>query len=702
MGDPITLTLEGTRVRGRWLEGALPYAVTVFISAFLLFQIQPVIAKHILPWFGGSAGVWTTCMLFFQIVLLLGYLYAHLSIRYLTPARQAALHVGLLAASLLLLPAIPNPSWKPSGAEDPEFRILGLLAVTIGLPYLLLSTTSPMLQAWYSRTRGNAMPYRLFALSNAGSMLALVGYPVLVEPVLTNREQALGWSTGYVVFVVIAGALALGARHAKADDPRAAAEEAVRKPGWRLHLVWLSLAACASALLLAVTNHLTQDVAAIPFLWVLPLALYLASFILCFEGRSWYRRAVFIPLAAAALGWISYALRADPDVGLKVLIPIYAGGLFACCMTCHGELARLKPHPRHLTSFYLMCALGGAVGGVLVGLVAPYTLRGYFEFPTALACFALLTLLVLWLDPAARFMRSRPLALGLLAVVLALVGYLGYGVRESTRGARLLARDFYGALRVSDSWDAGRTAYVRDLYHGSIDHGEQFLEPARRLQPTTYYGPPSGVGLALRECGRQPSLRVGLIGLGTGTLAAYGRPGDTYRFYEISPLVLRIASTQFSFLKDSRAKVDVVLGDARLSLEREEPQNFDVLAVDAFSGDAIPMHLLTREAFAVYLRHLKRNGVLAVHVTNGYVNLCPIVRLEAEAFGRTARFFENDDEDAKHIFSSAWVLVTESPEFFQRPLIAPAAEVIRPRKNLRIWTDDYSNLFRVLGNSFQN
>ena len=266
----------------------------------------------------------------------------------------------------------------------------------------------------------------------------------------------------------------------------------------------------------------------------------------------------------------------------------------------------------------------------------------------------------------------------------------------------MLARDFYGALRVEDLWDAHRTAYVRDLYHGSINHGEQFLEPARHMQPTTYYGPPTGVGLALRESARQPSLRVGLIGLGTGTLAAYGRPGDTYRFYEISPLVLRIASTQFSFLKDCQAMVDVVLGDARLSLEREQPQNFDVLAVDAFSGDAIPMHLLTREAFALYFRHLKKNGVLAVHVTNAYVNLSPMVRLEAEAFGRTARFFSNDDDDLKHIFSSAWVLVADSPEFFQSPLIAPAAALIRPKKNLRIWTDDYSNLFRVLGNSFQN
>jgi SAM-dependent methyltransferase len=689
-------SLPQTPLRARWHEIVLPYALTIFASAFLLFQIQPVIAKIILPWFGGSAGVWTTCMLFFEIVLLLGYLYAHLSIRYLSPGRQAFLHIGLLLASLALLPAIPSVAWKPSGSEDPAFRILGLLAATIGLPYFLLSATSPMLQAWYSRTRGNAIPYRLFALSNAGSMLALLSYPILVEPRLTNRQQGLSWSAGYVVFALLCSVLALGARKARAFPAHEPTAEEVAKPGWKLQMLWLSLAACASALLLAVTNNLTQNVASIPFLWILPLALYLASFILCFEGRGWYKRYVFLPLAAGALGWISYLLAGgSSDIDLAPMIAIYATGLFASCMTCHGELARLKPDPRYLTSFYLMTALGGAVGGVLVGLVAPYVLRGYFELAIAMACFAFLMLFAMW---GARLRRPsglllRALALASLVVVIAFTAYLAYGVRESIRGARLMVRDFYGALRVSDSGG------VRELRHGTISHGEQFLDPDERTQPTTYYTPGSGVGLALRTIQRQPSLRVGVIGLGAGTLAAYGRRGDTYRFYDISASVMRIAATEFTYLKDSGARIETVLGDARLSLERERPQNFDLLAVDAFSGDAIPVHLLTRNALALYFRHLNKDGVLAVHVTNAYLRLAPVVLLGAESLGKTARLFGNQDDDIDQTFSSDWVLVSANPEFFNQPLIRHNAEIIRPIPKLRMWTDDYSNLFQVLGNS---
>src|SRR5579863_618658 len=358
-GSAAVLALE--MPKGRETSLAL-YAVTIFGSAFLLFQIEPVIAKMVLPWFGGSAAVWTTCLLFFQTVLLAGYLYAHVAVRRLQPRTQVTLHVVLLAASLLVLPVIPNPSWKPMGFEDPSWRILGLLTVTLGLPYLLLSATSPMLQAWYARTHERALPYRLFALSNAGSMLALVSYPVLVEPKFSTGHQAWAWSAGYVAFALVCGWVAWSARGGHILVAESEAEEAGERPGLKLQLMWLALAACASTLLLAVTNHLTQNVASIPFLWILPLALYLLSFILCFEGSGWYWRQAYLGFAAVALGGMAYGLGDDfLNPPLRLLLPLYSAGMFVCCMVCHGELARLKPAHRHPTSFYLMIAAGGAV-----------------------------------------------------------------------------------------------------------------------------------------------------------------------------------------------------------------------------------------------------------------------------------------------------------------------------------------------------
>jgi hypothetical protein len=677
-------------------HGLAVYALAIFVSAFLLFQIEPLLAKTILPWFGGAASVWTTCLLFFQVVLLLGYLYAHLSVRYLSGERQAALHVGLLLASLLLLPVIPHAYWKPSGTEDPGLRILGLLAATVGLPYFLLSSTSPMLQSWYARTRKQALPYRLFALSNAGSMLALLSYPTLVEPWLRTRHQALGWSAGYVVFVGLCVLLALGARgRGSRVEERPTAE--FQPPSIALHWLWLALAACPSVLLLAVTNELTQNIAAIPFLWILPLSLYLLSFIFCFEGRAWYNRWVFLPLLAVSLGAMAYGLNGDHDhPDLHILIPFYAGGFFICCMACHGELARLKPHFRHLTSFYLMVALGGAVGGIFVGLVAPRLLNGFYELQAGLAGCAFLILLVLRRDPATIFHKSRWAAAAVFVPALALTGYLSYSIRKSTRDLRLLTRDFYGVLQVKDENQDLEESAVRELTHGTIDHGEQFLDPERRSEPITYYGPSSGIALALRERRQHSSLRVGIIGLGAGTIAAYGRPGDTFRFYDINPQVVRIARSQFTYLSDSQAKIEIALGDARLSLEREAKQNFDVLALDAFSSDSIPVHLLTREAFALYFHHLKDDGVLAVHISNRYLELAPVVQLAADSLGKKAWEIESDDEDESHIYLARWVLVSGRAEIATDPPTGPAGAAIARRPGLRMWTDDYSNLLRVL------
>ncbi len=674
------------------------YALTIVVSAFLLFQVQPVIAKIILPWFGGSAAVWTTCMLFFQMALLLGYLYAHALVRYLKPRTQMLVHAGLLLVSALALPVYPNVSWKPAGTEDPTLRILGLLAVTVGLPYFLLSTTGPLLQAWYARRFQGAMPYRLYALSNAGSMFALLSYPVLFEPVFTTHQQAWMWSVAYGVFVVLCGVTAMRPGNAAATET-VTEREAVEKPPAKRYLTWLLLPAVASVLLLAITNHLSQNVAAIPFLWVLPLSIYLLTFILCFEGSGWYRRNPYLQLLAVALGAMAYALSVDASgsVPIKVMVPLFAMGLFTCCMVCHGELARLKPHPRYLTHFYVMIAAGGALGGLLVALAAPHLFHALYEMPLGLVACAVLVVWVLRQDAALKWFRrwTQPAPIVAAVLTVALAVFVGLQIRDSVRGARALVRNFYGGLRVRDSGPATELDSTRTLTHGTINHGEQFLNPARRDLPTTYYGPNTGVGLAIRDRQKTRAIRVGVIGLGTGTLAAYGRLGDYYRFYEINPLVLRLARTEFTFLGDCKAKVDVDMGDARLSLERESPETFDVLAVDAFSSDSIPVHLLTREAMAVYFRHLRPDGVLAVHISNRYLDLEPVLAGETRAMGKTARVVDTDDDDTQDVFGATWVLMTSPANGFHGEELKNSAE-IQSKRTVRLWTDDYSNLFRIL------
>jgi hypothetical protein len=671
------------------------YALTILVSAFLLFQVQPVIARIILPWFGGSAGVWTTCLLFFQSVLLLGYLYAHWLYRKLRPRGQALAHIGLLTASLAVLPIWPAASWKPAGGEDPTIRILLLLAVTVGLPYFMLATTGPLLQAWYASRYRGALPYRLYALSNAGSMLALISYPVLFEPHLGTRHQAVSWSAAYGIFVILCARTAWLGRGTAAAQPEPAPHTEYSA---RTTFFWIALPACASTLLLAVTNHLTQNVAAIPFLWILPLSLYLLSFILCFASAGWYRRTTFLGLFAVATGGMAYALSPDfQNTPIKVMIPFFGAGLFICCMVCHGELARLQPHVSRLTFFYVMIALGGALGGVFVALIAPHVFHGFYELPVGLAACACLVLAVLRADPESglggSWKRPAPLAAALLT--LAMAGYLGFVIRERGRGARLLVRNFYGGLKVTDETADDSEEPVRRLMHGTITHGEQYLNPKFQGRPTTYYGLNSGVGRAIRQDGENGPVRVGVIGLGTGTLAAYGRAGDYFRFYEINPLVLRLAHTEFTFLKICNAQVDVALGDARLSLERESPEHFDVLAVDAFSSDAIPVHLLTREAFVLYFRHLKADGVLAVHVSNKHLNLTPVVKLGAASLGKEARLVDTEDEE-NDVFGSTWVLVTSGTGFFDRPLMRTAAVAVPLPRHMRMWTDDYSNLFQIL------
>lgn len=676
------------------------YGATIFLSAFLLFQVQPIIGKIVLPWFGGSASVWTTCMLFFQAMLLLGYLYAHGVVRFLSPAKQGMLHLTLLVLSIATLPIIPSSNLIPVGDGDPALLILVVLMVSVGFPYLMLSTTGPLLQAWFAREKPGIIPYRLFALSNFGSMLALLTYPIAVEPFAPTRLQAGIWSAGYVCFAAFCGILAwravAGRRIVVATDTGASIESAPT-PEFSTRLIWIALAACPSVLLLAVTNHLTQDVAPVPFLWILPLALYLLSFVICFERSKWYRRSWYVPLLVLGLCGMSYLLiNDDSDQFVTLAVPGFAATLFIACMVCHGELENLKPDPRFLTSFYLMISVGGALGGLFVGVIAPRVFSDYYELPVGIVATAILVLLVLIRDRSCRlhrkWFRFGWLVLGSMPVALAYA--LEKGADTTGENVRVSVRNFYGSLKVKEY--GGGEDHSRSLIHGAIEHGSQFLKPERRGWATSYYAVESGVGLALTAAQAETGRRVGVIGLGAGTLATYSRAGDHYVFYEINPLVIKLARSEFSYLADAKGTIETVIGDARLSLERQAPQGFDVLVVDAFSGDSIPVHLLTREAFSQYLRHLKPNGILVVHTSNQHLNLDPIAKLAADHFGKVAKLVESDEDDEREVNSASWVLITNRGNPLLAKALSEAGEDIRVAPNLRPWTDDYSSVFAVL------
>ncbi|WGT61463.1 spermidine synthase [Variovorax paradoxus] len=669
----------------------LLFAGTIFSSAFLLFLVQPLIAKQILPWFGGSAAVWSICMVFFQAVLLAGYAYSDWVTRHLRVRMQAALHVGLLLASLAFLPLVVAARWKPTGAEDPTWLILGLLLATIGLPYFLLSTTGPLVQSWVARTPWSARVYRYFSLSNLASLLSLLSYPVLIEPRSSLLQQAQGWSWGYGLFAVLCAGTTLLVAYRWPGVPerpgQALAADEAKPPRWPDVLLWLSLPALASWLLLAVTNHISQNIAAVPFLWILPLSLYLFTFVLCFESDRWYRRGVFLPLAAGVLVLCAFGLQHHIGSDVRTGLPIYVGGLFVLCMFLHGETARLRPAPRYLTRFYLMLSLGGAVGGALVGLVAPHVLPAYYELGIGLALTALVAVAVL---------RHRTwLRVSGVALAACCAYFLVVQIRSDTDNSRHLMRNFYGALITFDIRRTDPASYVRLLSHGSIKHGEQFLDPLRRREPTTYYGATSGIGRAMAAAPAGPR-RVGLIGLGAGTLASYGRAGDAYRIYEINPQVFELADSEFTFLRDSAAHIERVLGDARLALEREPPQGFDLLAVDAFSGDAVPVHLLTAEAMDVYVRHMKPDGIVAFHVSNRYLELAPVVAQIAQLKGLSAVLVSDDAKDSKWLNSTDWVLVAREPGVLARGALRGAASpIVLPASN-RPWTDDFNNLLGAL------
>ncbi|HEY1052836.1 MAG TPA: fused MFS/spermidine synthase [Prosthecobacter sp.] len=808
------------------------------LSAFLLFQVQPIISKFILPWFGGSPGVWTTCMLFFQIVLFAGYAYAH-TLTLLPRKWQGILHGLLLGAAIALLPIAPSEMWKPTGTEDPAMRILLLLAVSVGLPYFVLSSTSPLVQVWFTRTTGGANPWRLYALSNIGSLAALLSYPLFFEVRWDVVEQTVLWSVAFIAFVIFSiSGVWMDRRHAldMAEQPPVVVDKAADHPGWGRRFLWVLLPALASCVLLSATNHVCQDVAVIPFLWVVPLSLYLLTFIICFEHERWYARVPVLWAVPALVllfvtctedrmqkqgFWGTVEKIAHEEVepllnkvtnkyvepALNEIVAVYPalrpgkaadeakidlsvdlrtidltpnfiwelgwsfGAMFLACMLCHGELTRLKPAPRRLTEFYLLMSFGGALGGLFVSLGAPRIFKTFAEWPISLIAVFLLASIVM-LRSVWRARRWKEwVVLALLAAVVGVEGWVlvkhglltkealasqvkldavvpksviwstvgviigcviiltvrfarrGGGLRVGALLSMLLlgvqfslalllmkdlgfkddkrivqVRNFYGMLSVSEDYDSGLESHYRQLSNGGIVHGSQNMAMPYRTEPTSYYGHQTGIGKALDSLKASPNARVGVVGMGAGTVSCYGKSGHTYRFYDINPEVVRVAQQHFTYLDDLQlrgAKLEIVIADARLAMEREPAQQFDVLLLDAFSGDSVPVHLLTREAFAIYQRHMKPDGIIAVHITNSYLVLAPVIEKIAKDVGYKTTRIATLSDDADHD-STDYILVTNNEGFLAaNPTDLVGNEVVL-KEEPRLWTDRYHNLLRIL------
>ncbi len=684
----------------------LIYAPAVFTGALLLFLVQPLVGKYILPWFGGSPEVWTTCMLFFQVLLLGGYAYAHFSVSRLSPRTQAVLHMALLGAALFLLPIAPSDSLKPDGSMNPTLAVLLILTTCLGLPYFVLSATGPLLQSWFCRTNPGVSPYRLYALSNAGSLIALLSYPFVVEPWLSRQQQANAWSIAMGGFAVLCAVCAVnlwlnrqaGKTEAGKNDALASArsDSQASSPSLGVRLLWLALPAAASVQLLAITNTICQDVASIPFLWVIPLSIYLLSFIICFHHARWYVRPVFLALFGLAMLGVLLAYVNAAVLSAVQQIWIYSFVLFACCMVCHGELFRIRPHPKHLTGYYLMIASGGAIGGFFVAIVAPLIFDSYRElYVGLLAC----VLFVLLADQSPALRHSRRKVIWSVVIVIVGIAAIFMGTPNPNPGAVFGGshRDFFGKVTIweHDVDDPERHRFVME--HGSTMHGIQFVDPVKQLAPTAYYGPAGGAGLTLANFRPEAGRKIGVIGLGIGTLAAYGRANDEILFYEINPAVEQLARDNFTYLRNSKADIKIALGDARLVMEQQADMQFDILVLDAFNSDSVPVHLLTLEAMETYLRHLKPNGVIAAHLSARHLDLLPVVWRVADHYSLHTAWIEGADDKAQAILSSDWLLLSRNAEFLSSPAIADNAT---PRRDgierYTLWTDDRVNLFEIL------
>jgi hypothetical protein len=676
------------------------FAGVIFLGAFLLFLVEPMAAKELLPSLGGSAAVWITCLVFFQTALLLAYLYAH----WLARHPRWRLHITFLVAALVLAAFWAAGSLDLSnGAQHPVSTIFFALGIWIGLPFLALGATSPLLQVWWSQIERSAIPYRLFALSNLGSLLALAAYPTLIEPNFTLRTQRIAWCCGFAVFALLAATLTFRARSesALAFPPEPPADSTPTAPAPLAHkLLWLLLPMGASMQLSAVTSYITANIAPIPLLWILPLGVYLLTIILAFEFPRLLPRGILVRFLAIMLGGLAYMLaKVDHTLPIAIGISFFLVELFIAGLFLHVEAYRLRPQrTSESTVFYLLFAAGGALGSFLIGIVAPVVFSFNYDLAITFFITALLALAATWRSGwPQRLLWS---AATIMLLILSIWIHIAY-----QRGTLVAVRNFYSALRVKQNFGfPGAT--LRTLANGTIEHGTQiFGTDAQRKTPTTYYALDSGVGIALRFCCPGPNgssstpgrpRNIGVIGLGAGTLAAYGQPGDRIRFYEINPAVVPIAQNVFTYIRDSGAQVTIVGGDARTELAREAPQQFDVLAVDAFTGDAIPLHLLTTQALALYRRHLAPGGIIAFHISNQHVDLEPALALLAQSSGMKAMRFSSPANDDRDEFSAYWVLLTDNAAFFSQPEVFAAGRAPVFKPGLRVWTDDYSSLLPLL------
>jgi MFS family permease len=685
----------------------LPYAITIFLSAFLLFLVQPLIAKYILPWFGGGPGVWTTCLLFFQTALLAGYAYAHASVKWLGPRGQAIAHLALLIGAFLFLPIVPDETWRSFEGGDPSWRILVLLLACIGAPYLALSATGPLMQAWFARTHPGRSPYRLYALSNLGSLLALLAYPLLVEPRLTRLSQANGWSWGFAVYALAAIVCALDlwrrARPMEAATAEASGQResggAPRQPTIARVTLWVLLPACASILLMAFTTRLTEEVAPMPLLWIVPLAVYLLSFIVCFEWPRFYHRSTFIALLTFSFWIVAAIMIWQSKVWIVWQVAGFMFALFACCVVCHGEAYRLRPPAARLTAFYLAIAAGGALGGAFVALIAPRIFNFQAEFYLALFGTLGLLLACMMMDERSTFHRGgkRVAWMGLIVVALIAACGMAYKASDDLQYTVMRTRNFFGTLRVDDRPGPPDRGNALFLIHGRITHGAQIMSPDFLRLPTTYFSPASGGGRAIQHFPKSGPRRVGVVGLGIGTLATYGRKGDVFRFYEINPAIVELAQDPFAYLASSPADVQIVLGDARMSMEREAPQNYDILVLDAYSGDTVPLHLLTLEAFTIYDRHLAPGGAILAHISNAHLQLHKPLLPIADALNMEVAVVENAAVPGDLQNRSKWVIMTRNQELLNHQEILPVS--IRPTPQttrVDLWTDERVNLLQIM------
>jgi hypothetical protein len=705
------------------------FAAAILWSAFLLFQLQPIASKTILPWFGGTASVWTICMLFFQALLFLGYAYAHVVSRYFPSLGQFAVHGAVLAGGAALVAwqgIAPQPGQLPAHPGNPATDILLVLFRTVGLPYFALAATSPFLQAWFSRLHPAREPYLLYAVSNVGSLAALLSYPVAIEPWMPLTVQSRIWGLGFVAFA-LANILLLGRSVVAAgrcppagaggSDPMRPADGNARESAAAAGLsdaaqaaLWFLLPMLSSVLLLAVTNQMCVDVASGPFLWILPLSIYLVTFIVTFTGRiSVYQRSVFYLLTTACFCGMSVVIEQVAKVSPVVQIAVFSAALCCGCIALHGEMYRLRPEPGRLTAYYMLMSLGGAAGGTFVGIVSPLIFSDYHELP--LVCVAILATVLACAGAEGRPVesRGRRLAAGglALACVAAVVFAHGWRVANDTRHAALMRRTFFGVVKVVEAHDGRREDRQYRLIHGNTMHGLQFVDPAKSTAPTSYYSPGSGGGRVLRNFPRNAGsggLRVAVVGLGVGTLAAYAQPDDEFTFFEIDPAVVEIArdSGYFSYLSqaaDRGAKVSVITGDGRRSLAGQSTAgrdgSYDIIVLDAFSSDAIPVHLLTREAFDLYFRLLKKNGVIAAHVTNRNVDLAPVLLAVGKCFGQHCFFFANRADKTAGQSMSLWVALSNNATLVDR-LYTGKVPVAADEELAEPWTDDFNNLWQLL------